>query len=141
MSLIKIPIRISLTSGTYPDAIRYTERVRCPRAVSQTALGRLWASADRHYERSVRCITGLGQAGVGNAHLAVSVGMAAASQEAWPEAGQGRFDAQRKSRGGTPTGERIPQDALPHPKRCGRLDTRLSAFRFPVRSVPSSFTS
>ena len=52
---------------------------------------------------------------MGNAHLAVSVGMAAASQEAWPEAGQGRFDAQRKSRGGTPTGERVPQDAQPHP--------------------------
>jgi len=41
--------------------------------------------------------------------------VAASSQEAWPEAGQGRFDAHRKSRGGTPTGERAPPSTLPHP--------------------------
>src|SRR3984885_7273837 len=124
-----MPYRESRSVGTYPDAIRHTERVRRPRAVSHTALGRLRASADRHHDRSVRCITGLGQAGVGNAHLAKlsavpAVRMSflnpvsscvAASQEAWPEAARGRFDAPRKSRGGTPTGERAPQKRAPHP--------------------------
>jgi hypothetical protein len=59
--------------------------------------------------------TGLGQVGVGNAHLATGVELAAASQEAWPEAGRERSDAPRKSRGGTPTGERAPLSTLPRP--------------------------
>ena len=60
--------------------------------------------------------TGLGQAGVGNAHLAIGVELAAASQEAWPEAGRRCSDISRKSRGGTTTGERAPLSTLPHPK-------------------------
>ena len=48
--LTNVTISVTLCSesrsrqGRSPDAIRHTERVRCPRAVSQTALGRLWAS-------------------------------------------------------------------------------------------------
>src|SRR5262249_61434292 len=40
-------------------------RVRCPRAGLQPALGRLWASSLRHYDRSARCCrwTGTGRGG------------------------------------------------------------------------------
>jgi hypothetical protein len=74
---------------------------------------------------------------------------AAASQEAWHsrskngvaslayEAGRRCSDISSKSRGGTPTGERAPPSTLPRPKR-GRLDTRLSAFRFPSFSFVRS---
>ncbi len=41
--------------GTYPDAIRHTERGRCPRAVSQASPGRLWASDAGNSWPAVRC--------------------------------------------------------------------------------------
>ena len=55
--------------GRIPDAIRHTERVRCPRAVSQTSPGRLWASVAG---TMIGCevLAGLGQAGADNARLA-----------------------------------------------------------------------
>ena len=52
---------------------------------------------------------GLGQAGAGNARLANA--FAAASQEAWPGAERNGREPASKSRGGTPTGERVPLDA------------------------------
>ena len=66
---------------------------------------------------------GLGQAGAGNARLEArdlrpSVGAGffgscalAASQEAWPGAERKGREPPGKSRGGTPTGERVPLDA------------------------------
>jgi hypothetical protein len=60
------------------------ERERCPRAELRSAPGQLWASTRRYYGRCVRCFTGLGQTGAGNARLAKGVASAVASQEAWP---------------------------------------------------------
>jgi hypothetical protein len=58
---------IPLTKGRLPEASREVERVRCPRADLQSALGRLGYHVSRHYDRGGRCIPGLGQAKAGNA--------------------------------------------------------------------------
>jgi hypothetical protein len=62
--------QISLTKGRLPEVCLETERERCPRAELRPLPGSFGYQARRHYGRRVRCITGLGQTGVGNAHLA-----------------------------------------------------------------------
>jgi hypothetical protein len=59
--------KIPLSKGRLPEACREVERVRCPRADLQSALGRLGHHVSRHYDRGGRCIPGLGQAKAGNA--------------------------------------------------------------------------
>ena len=49
-----------LLRNRHPDAIRITERVRCPRAVSQTAPGRFRASVSQHYRLGREVLAGLG---------------------------------------------------------------------------------
>src|SRR5665213_1171335 len=113
-----------------------------------------WASACRHYDRRVRCITGLGQARGGrnsrfNCARSPRPGWRgltgssapAESQEAWPELSLGMMSPSCESRGGTPTGELpppIPSPASGEGKGGGSaasdgaavVDPRLSAFRF-----------
>jgi hypothetical protein len=43
----------------------------------------------------------------------LQIGALTASQEAWPEVAAGDAISPSENRGGTPTGERIPQDARP----------------------------
>ena len=82
--------------------------------------GRLRASSGRHYDRSVGCATGLGQAGAGNARNncvrcclrkedRLQIGVLATSQETWPEVARSGRKPASQSRGGTPTGELHPE--------------------------------
>ncbi len=103
----------------------------------------------RYYGRSVRCFTGLGQAGTANARetarglrlgwRSISSRAPATSQEAWPEAELVWWQPTNQSRSGTPTGERAKADGCTDgtcPRcarrigRCGGFCQRLSAFCF-----------
>ena len=116
-------LRISLESRgrLRPRVLPKAERERCPRAERYTPLpgssmrAGITAGAGGAFP-------GLGQAGAGNARLVAqdlrpgSGGFSgscalAASQEAWPGAERKGREPPGKSRGGTPTGERVPLDA------------------------------
>ena len=87
-----------------PRVLTDAERVRALAEPYSPLPGSFRHHALRHYGRCVGCTTGLGQAGVGNPHLATA--RAAASQEAWPGAERKGRKPPGESRGGTPTGER-----------------------------------
>jgi hypothetical protein len=134
--------QISLIKGRVLEANLNMGRERCPRADLHSVPRAIRASACRHYDRRGRCIPGLGQARGGcNGRLncaksprpgwrgLTGSSAPAASQEAWPELSLGTITPLDESRGGTPTGERVPQDAR-RIRWCGGYGPRLSAFRF-----------
>jgi hypothetical protein len=93
----------------------------------------------RYYGRSVRCFTGLGQAGAANARetarglrpgwRSISSRAPATSQEAWPEAELVWWQPTNQSRSGTPTGERAKrmgaQTALVRGARAASADAEV----------------
>ncbi len=117
-----IPIESRSRKGRHREgALDCAERVRCPRAERHTP----HPGGFGHQQAGITtgrwgAATGLGQVRAGNARTQLrsmlppeggpsQIGALAASQEAWPEVARYGRKPVSQNRGGTPTGERIPQ--------------------------------
>jgi len=118
----------------FAKVFRKAERVRCPRAGRYGPFpGGVGHHVCRHYDRHARCSLQPGPALTGVTRRPWRLG--AALREAWSDAEPlGCASPLGKSRGGTPSSERVPSHAR-RIARCGGFGTRLPAFRLPFLFV------